>query len=318
MRTVNKETPINIDKYAYLRRTVQTILIGKDHRSETNARIEQQFVTEAIEFFKKVVAAKISSESIDIDWYKETFLNVHQDKEFVAVCAGLAMKTITNKRKTARREVVLEESLMNYDSLVSTINELCDSEINLDLAITFNKVTVHLNLNESLVVINTLAVLRNRIRGGSWSSLGKKIEYPLLKSMCLLFEVPDMYYSRGNRTGLREVDFCLVDGKGNEQKCEVKLMGQGNPEGADSLYARGANVFVASKLSETNIEQLDNEGVEWVELNKPFGFLRFGDILDRLLIPHKELDKSNQDLTERIKHVVTFGLTSIDFERKHS
>ncbi len=317
MNTVSRETRRYLDKHAYLRRSIKLILNGKDHRDQTNALIEQRFLTEAIEFFKKIVDAKMSFKSINLDWYEETFLNNEQDKDFVAACGGLALKSITNKRKTSKREVVLEESLKNYDSLLSTIDELCDSHVDIDLAITFNEVTVHLKLNESLIVINALAIRRNQIRGGSWSSLGKNIEYPLLKSLCMLFEVPESNYSRGNRKGLREIDFCLIDGQDNLQKCEVKLMGKGNPEGADSLYARGANVFVASKLSDTNIRQLEQEGVEWVELNKPFGFLKFGEVLENFGIPHKELTLSQEELIARIRNV-TNQLTSEDFERDMS
>ena len=302
------------DEYAYLRRTIELILFGKDHRDQTNTLIERRFLTEAIEFFKQIVDAKMSSTLIDLDWYKDNFLNDQQDKDLLAACGGISLKSITNKRKTSRREVVLEESLKNYDSLLGTISELCDSNVDIDLAISFRGVTVHLNLNESLVVINALAMRRNQIRGGSWSSLGKNIEYPLLKTMCMLFEVPETNYSRGNRQGLREIDFCLLDENEQLQKCEVKLMGKGNPEGADALYARGANVFVASKLSDTNIRQLDNEGVKWVELNKPFGFKKFGEILVDFGIQHSELCLSEDELIDRIKEV-TSQLSIEDFER---
>lgn len=69
----------------------------------------------------------------------------------------------------------------------------------MDLSITFKEVTVHLNLNESLTVINALAIFRSRIRGSSWSALRKNVEYPLLKSMRMFFEVPEQNYSKGNR-----------------------------------------------------------------------------------------------------------------------
>ena len=175
-------------------------------------------------------------------------------------------------------------------------------------------VTVHHLIFGNYIAATLLHIFcRNQIRGGTWSALGKNIEYPLLKSMCMLFEVSESNYSRGNRSGLREVDFCFIDGNGELKRCEVKLMGKGNPEGADSLYARDANVFIASKLSDTNIEQLNNEGVEWVELNKPFGFLRFGEILERYSIPHNKLTKS-EFLEMKIRHV-TYKLAVNDFEK---
>ncbi|MCY3626564.1 MAG: hypothetical protein F4039_03890 [Gammaproteobacteria bacterium] len=82
-------------------------------------------------------------------------------------------------------------------------------------------------------------------------------------------------------------------------------MGRGNPEGADSLYARDTNVFIAGTLSKTNIQQLDYEGREWVELRQPFGFLRFGDVLKRLQIPHSPVTVRGTELEKLIHRSVT-------------
>ena len=89
------------------------------------------------------------------------------------------------------------------------MDDLCDTDVDIDLSITFNNVTVHLNLNETLIVINALAIRRSQIRGGNWSAFGKNVEEPLLRTMCVLFQVPEEFYSSGNRDGLREVDFCF-------------------------------------------------------------------------------------------------------------
>ena len=69
---------------------------------------------------------------------------------------------------------------------------------------------------------------------------------------------------------------------------------------------------MASKLSDTNIKQLNSEGVEWVELNKPFGFLKFADVLAKLNVPHEELTSSKDDLEILIRHA-TNRLTTKDF-----
>jgi hypothetical protein len=81
----------------------------------------------------------------------------------------------------------------------------------------------------------------------------------------------------------------------NNYKCEVKLMGRGNPESADAVIARDSKVFIADKLSDTNKRQLDSLGVEWVELRSENGFKRFADVLRRLNIPY-------QDCTNDIEH----------------
>lgn len=79
-------------------------------------------------------------------------------------------------------------------------------------------------------------------------------------TLCKLYQVADENYAvtlKGTKKEIdetsfeREIDFYFKEGK-NEYKCEVKLMGKGNPESADAAIARGSRVFVADKLSDTN------------------------------------------------------------------
>ena len=86
----------------------------------------------------------------------------------------------------------------------------------------------------------------------------------------------------------REVDFYLCDSDKN-YKCEVKLMGKGNPESADAVIARDSKVFIADKLSDTNKKQLDSLKVEWVEMRSKNGYQRFEQTLKNLNIPHNTL-----------------------------
>ncbi len=289
-----------------IKSTIELILLGKDHRSITEILITKTFVSETIDFFKEVINAKLHTNTINMEWYRNKFIDNEDnkiDKQDIASNAGLSVKAVNNLRGTARREVVIEEANNNFDSVLQIVNELCDTEIEIDLSITFNGVNVSLTLNESLVVINALAVRRNRIRGGAWSSLGKRVEAPLLETMCRIFKVPDANYERGNRNEIREIDFCLINKAGELKKCEIKLMGKGNPEGADATHARESDVFIASELSNTNITQLDDKGTEWVQLRRDFGFTRFGTVLKNLNVPHKKLPK-NADLPELIKQAV--------------
>jgi len=291
--------------------SIECLLLGQNHREITDQLISEEFLFEAVEFFKRVVEAKLNQQSVDLNWYQKTFIEDESDKTLIASNAGLAIKTINNKRNTTKREVVIEESLKSLDKLrliLNDLNELCESELEIELSITFNHVTVRLNLSESLLVINALAVRRQQIRGGMWSSLGKQIETPLLEIMCVLFEVPNAHYSPGNRKELREVDFLLYDQNKNPKRCEVKLQGKGNPEGADSVHARSADVFVAGTLSETNIKQLDSKGIEWVQLSQPRGFLKFGNVLETLNVPHRKLSEethtNEKDLETYVKNTV--------------
>ena len=44
------------------------------------------------------------------------------------------------------------------------------------LAYKLNDVSIDLNINETLIVINALAVKRAALRGGLWSTAGKRVE----------------------------------------------------------------------------------------------------------------------------------------------
>jgi hypothetical protein len=65
-------------------------------------------------------------------------------------------------------------------------------------------------------------------------------------------------------------------------RCEVKLMGKGNPESADVIYARDTKIFIADKLSELNKKQFTNANIEWVELRQKNGYKKFFKILQNL------------------------------------
>jgi len=212
---------------------------------------------------------------------------------------------------SAKRQIVIDASNEHYDALYQAIRNLVqtESEIDITLTIKFKGVSVDLNVSESLIVINTLAVKRAELRGGLWSTAGKRVEKPLMLTLCKLFGVTDEYYKtklsgqevdEGVEFG-REVDFYLFDPqKQTEYKCEVKLMGKGNPESADAVIARDSKVFVADKLSDLNKNQLDSLGVEWVELRKENGYKRFLTVLDNLNMPGTDF---SGDIDDRLKEI---------------
>ena len=137
---------------------------------------------------------------------------------------------------SATREIVIEASNAHYDQLYNAISALVDdeSDFSLTLTIKMKTVSVELNISESLIVINTLAVKRSALRGGLWSTAGKRVEKPLMQTLCKLYGVSDSNYSvkikgksdSDESTFEREIDFYLVEGT-NNHKCEVKLMGKG-------------------------------------------------------------------------------------------
>ncbi|UTH06296.1 CfrBI family restriction endonuclease [Macrococcoides canis] len=296
-----------------LGKVLEDLYNGNDYRGEVISLIQDEFLSFSIDFFKKVMIAKIENKTIDIDWYKKVFIEHDRlKKEEIAINAGLNMKTISNKYRSTKKEIVIEASSNQYEELKQSIEALIElePEIDLKLTIKYNSASVELSLNETLIVINTLAVKRAAIRGGAWSSIGKSIEKPLMKSLCLLYDVPSKNYelqykkadySKDNEVFSREIDFYLENRSGENLLCEVKLMGNGNPESADAVIARDTALFVADTLSETNKRQLNKLNVKWIELRSEEGYRKFNTILEELDIPYN----TNSVITnEDIKSVI--------------
>jgi hypothetical protein len=272
---------------------IKKLLKGEDYRIEVVSLINAEFLQFSIDFFKKIIEAKLNNENITSHWYKDEFLNPNLPKEEIAINSGLNMKTISNMFNSTKKEIVIDASNEHYDVLYNSIKELTEIENDLELTLTikFNGVSVDLNISESLIVINTLAVKRAALRGGLWSTAGKRVEKPLMLTLCKLYGVSDSNYqietiSRdADETFEREIDFYLKD-ENNIYKCEVKLMGKGNPESADAVIARDSKIFIADKLSDTNKNQLNSLNIEWVELRNIDGYKRFKNVLENLNIPY--------------------------------
>lgn len=284
---------------AVVKNIITRLIKGKDYRIEIVNLINAKFLQYVIDFFKKVVEAKLKNKNITTDWYKKEFLNPNLPPKEIIINSGLNRKTITNMYNSARKEIAIDASNEHYDTLHKVIKDLIQSEEEIDITLTikFRGVSVDLNVSESLIVINTLAVKRSEIRGGGWSTAGKRVEKPLMITLCKLFGLTDKYYKiRVDNKEVsekiefeREIDFYLFCPLKNEEyKCEVKLMGRGNPESADAVIARDSKVFVADKLSVLNKKQLDSRNVEWVEMRNEYGYKRFGLVLSNLDIPHSE------------------------------
>ncbi|MCY4419443.1 MAG: CfrBI family restriction endonuclease [Cytophagales bacterium] len=280
-----------------IKEVIKRLLRGEDYRAFIVKAIDGEFLREAISFFKDVVNAKLEGKELDIeDWYKATFLDPRLKKIDIANNAGLNLKTIGNMHQSQKKEIVLNTAGEHYDKLLEFIESLLEEEKDFafTLTITFRGVSAELSLQESLLVINALAVKRASMRGGSWSQVGKRIEYPLMQTLCALSEVPESNFVKGSfdSKNKREVDFYLKDKDGKSYTCEIKLMGKGNPESADAPVARKVDVFIADELSDTNKEMLDSAGIRWLQLrgNANF-FLSWENLLSELEIPFKAKGK---------------------------
>ncbi len=288
-----------------VRAIIKKLLSGEDYRVEVLAIINREFLKISIDFFKKIIEAKLENKSVTLEWYKSKFLNSDLEKNEIATNAGLNMKTITNSYGTSCKQVVINASNENFDSLVSFIEGMIENEnendFDLNLTIKMETVSVDLSLSESLIVINALAVKRAALRGSQWSAVGKAVEKPLMRVLCELYGVPEKHYvqSTDAKLGGREVDFRMQDTSGKAYACEVKLMGKGNPESADAPMARDSDIFVADTLSKSVKKELDTKDILWVELRNEFGFRKFRDILKKLDIPHQDL--SEDDLESKIE-----------------
>lgn len=295
------------------RNIIIKLLEGQDYRIEVITLINAEFLQYTIEFFKRIIDAKLRNKDITVDWYKKEFLNKNLSSEEIAIHSGLNRKTISNMYNSATKEIVIEASNDHYEQLYEAIQSLVDGENELDIKLTlkFKGVSVDLNVSESLIAINTLAVKRAALRGGLWSTAGKRVEKPLMLTLCKLYGVSDKNYAvvikgsdKEENLGFeREIDFYLIN-KNKKYKCEVKLMGKGNPESADAVIARDSKVFVADKLSETNKKQLDSLGIQWIELRDHNGYKRFKKALQNLEIPHKEFDGDMEKQLDKIFHEI--------------
>lgn len=278
---------------------VAKLLQGDDYREEVINAINLEFLDFALDFFKAILEAKMQDYALNLEWYKTHFINnVKLKPDEAAIYAGMNKKTISNIYGSATKEVVLNVANANIDYLESLLTSLGDSSdnIGITLKITYKNIAVELNLSESLLVINALATKKIALRGGAWSSIGKRVEKPLMLSLCEKCGVKQEFinaevFSKNKALDFdREVDFKLYNvDKSKEYRVEVKLMGKGNPESADAVIARDSHIFIADTLSEQNKKQLKALGIEFLELkNNERILLDFIDILERLQIPCKK------------------------------
>ncbi|TNB57392.1 CfrBI family restriction endonuclease [Campylobacter helveticus] len=278
---------------------VAKLLQGDDYREEVINAINLEFLDFALDFFKAILEAKMQDCALNLEWYKTHFINNANIKpDEAAIYAGMNKKTISNIYGSATKEVVLNVANANIDYLESLLTSLGDSSdnIGINLKITYKNIAVELNLSESLLVINALATKKIALRGGAWSSIGKRVEKPLMLALCEKCGVKQEFinaevFSKNKALDFdREVDFKLYNvDKSKEYRVEVKLMGKGNPESADAVIARDSHIFIADTLSEQNKKQLKALGIEFLELkNNERILLDFIDILERLQIPCKK------------------------------
>ena len=280
-----------------IKQTVDKLINGKDYREEVINAINVEFLDFALEFFKKILQAKMNDTNINLDWYKKNFINNNEIKpDEAAIFAGMNKKTVSNIYGSATKEIMINVANSNIDYLETILKSLGNESENIGISIkiSYKNISVELNLSESLLVINALATKKIALRGGAWSSIGKRVEKPLMLELCALSGVPkeyintDIFKKDGELDFDREVDFKLFNkDKSKIYRVEVKLMGKGNPESADAVIARDTNIFIADTLSLQNKNQLKSLNIEFLELkNNKNSIADFKKILQKLEIPY--------------------------------
>jgi hypothetical protein len=79
-----------------IKNIITRVIKSQDYRIEIVNLINAEFLQFAVDFFKKIVTAKLNSENITIEWYKKAFMNENLPAEDIAINSGLNKKTISN------------------------------------------------------------------------------------------------------------------------------------------------------------------------------------------------------------------------------
>ena len=85
MQSLSKEHRVEI---------IKNLLLEVNHREIVQKHIDMVFLNRVVDFFSKIVSAKLNSDSITNDWYKQIMLSKDLDKEDIAWNSGLNLKSI--------------------------------------------------------------------------------------------------------------------------------------------------------------------------------------------------------------------------------
>lgn len=119
-----------------IKNIVIRVIKSQDYRIEVINLINAEFLQFAVDFFKQIVNAKLNSEAVTIEWYKNTFMNKSLPSDEIAINSGLNKKTINNMYRSAKRQIVIEASNEHFNSLYNTIQGLTENEHDIDLTLT--------------------------------------------------------------------------------------------------------------------------------------------------------------------------------------
>ncbi len=163
---------------------------------------------------------------------------------------------------------------------IGTSVKATNDRVSLDLAQPEGQIIVGL-LGEAL--LQSLDIIMRR--------LSKRLELPLMLTLAKLYQVPAIHYAGTAMAAKTEdVSFCFISRSGVELRCELKLMGKGNPESTESIFSDNSNIVIVDKASETERCELHQFRKHWVELGVAEGYKRMFTVFTYLDIPCSEFD----------------------------
>ena len=275
---------------------------GKNHRPYLTALKSKIYSDFYSDFISSI---NISGDNLT---FEKIFIDNEEEIEKKLWFSGLNKKTVGDTYGSQSQDTLIK-AINEIIPTITKIIENTETDLN-EIVFRFNGLEgeneVNLKGADLFKILLAVCTRHAALKGGFASSFGKQIEKSLMIMLCKIFNVSENSYhsydirDEGNFT--RETDFYLIKSQ-KKFKCEVKMMGRGNPEGADSLYARGTKVFIGDTLSETNKRQCEANSVEWLELREN-GWLKFGQILDRFKIKYSLNENYQKELLSIIEKVI--------------
>ncbi len=278
-----------------IKRLIKSILLNENHRLILTASKTDASISFFNDFLNSISERKTLTndhsfnglfQGIEESFFGEYLSSISIEEE-KAKNLGIPGKTIGDAMGSKSKEKI-NEGIRLFQPIIDQII----SEKNFDLQ------QVKLNFSDSSHVINSEEFMKlllasstwiSAINGGFNSSFGKQIEKPIMLTLCKIFNVDQSNYHEYDQLDegdySRETDFYLRGSRQRDIKCEVKMMGRGNPESIDSAWRKGVKVFVGFEISETGKREANDKGVHTLELRDKL-WIKFDKILNHFKIPN--------------------------------
>lgn len=271
---------------------LKILISGSDVNPELNRYLTEQLRNVAWQIFRDAGKAKFVGGKIDAAWL-QGFIQRHVPN------SGHGKSAVSRDRFLPASSDVMDygEASAKPITVPNMGSEVVDRlygdlpDIGMSITVKYNRVSLELTQTEGHIVVGLLGEVLLQARDIMTSGLGKKLELPLMLTLAKLYQVPFRHYAGKGLSGEgRDVDFHFIDPSEKRYRCEVKLMGKGNPESADAVVARDTDIFIADTLSSLNKEQLPQRGCYWVELRADEGYKKIFEVFTELGIPCVEFD----------------------------